>query len=152
MQLLANAHRELIINGHRHTNFAEEDRPIEWGTGEDLVEIKVGQDGTMYGQSIPMLGNSLMIRLSPTSPSCQWWIRENEYRKQALINKQPHRVYSGTDADPVQGRTMRGEGGVLLQCPDFLEPGQTFEVQLQFERTIPNVDGAKFDSLLDTAI
>ena len=148
MQILPNAHIECIINGHRITGLAEEDRPYEFAAGEDLIETQVGADGGVYATSKPMFGGEFTIRLQPTSPSTQWFIRQKEAWKQSLINSTATVIYEGSYADPAQGRSARMEGGVLQKCPDINEPGQSFEVVLYFERIVVNVDGAIFLPIL----
>ena len=150
-QLLSNAHIECIINGHRFTGLADEDRPYEFPGGDDLFNESMGQDGGLYGSSTPRLGGDMTFRLAPTSPTAQWAIGENEARKSAIINGEPFRYYSGTLADPVQGRSARMDGGILKRVPTMVEPGQTFEIVIAFERITSNVDGAQFNAPLVTA-
>lgn len=144
MQTLNNAHIECIINGHRVTGLADEDRPFEFQTGEDMADISYGPDGGMYGTNNAMFGGTFTVRVQPASPTAQWGMKEKESWKQALLNGEATTVFNGSYADPVQGRNARMEGGILLQCPDMSEPGQTFEIVFQFERIITNVDAATF--------
>ena len=142
MQIQSNANKVVMLNGHTFTSIADEDRPYEFGSGDDLYNINMGSDGGLYVTANPMLGGEFTIRLGPHSPSAKWAILENEYRKQAIINKTKHRLYTGTYSDPAYGGNVTLRGGVLFRCPDFIEPGQTFEVTFFFQRIIGLPEGS----------
>ncbi len=140
----SNANRQLIINGHRHVGFADEDRPIEYPSGEDMADLSYGPDGGQYGTSTVMFGGEVTIRLEPSSPSAQFWMKEKQMWKQAHIDGSAITTYQGSDNDPVFGVSARLVNGLLMRCPDMSEPGVTFEVVLAFERIIGNPDAGKF--------
>ena len=143
-QILSNAHIECIINGHRMVGLADEDRPFEFPSGEDMVDVSTGPDGGVYGTNTAMFGGPFTVRVQPSSPTAQWFMQEKESWRQDLINGTATRVYSGSYSDPVQGRSARFEGGFLQNVPDMSEPGVTYESVVYFERIITNVDGASF--------
>ena len=149
-QILSNAHIECIFNGHRIEGLADEDRPFEFPSPEDMVDIQVGADGGVYGMSVVQFGGPFIVRLAPNSPSAAWAITKREAWKQAQINGEAIETFSGTYADPVQGRQVTFEGGVMLRCPDMVEPGQTFEFAFYFERMIPNTEAGKWLAPLAT--
>ena len=150
-QVLSRAQINLVVNGHLVEGYADEDRPVEFPTGDDMAEVSVGADGGVYGTSVPMFGGPVAIRLQPASPSCQWFCNEKERWKQDNIHGRPVTVYEGTYFDPAQGRSATLEGGILQQCPDISEPGQTFEVVIYFERITPDLDSANFAPTLTSA-
>ena len=135
--ILSNAHIEFIVNGFRWVGLPEEDRPFEFPGGEDFFDLSTGADGGTYGTTTPMLGGLFIARAEPNSPSVAWALGENAYRKQAVINRTAFRIYEATYNDVVQGRTANMQGGLLQQCPDMSEPGQTFEVGFYFDLITP---------------
>ena len=143
-QLLSNAHINLIINGHRFSGFADEDRPVEFPGGEDFFTLSTGPDGALYGMAIPMFGGPITVRLEPSSPSVQWAVQQNNMRKNALKSGDPFTIYDGSYSDPAQGRSARVAGGVFMQCPEMPEANVTFEIQFHFEEIFSNVDGGTF--------
>ena len=150
-QILSHAHVDVVLDGHNFIGWADEDQPVEFDTGEDQVEISIGADGGMYGTSTAMFGSQLTFRMAPTSPTTQWLVARKEEHKQNQINGNAIRIFNGTYSDPVQGRSARMEGGVLMNCPDLPVPGQTFEATFQFERVVGNADGAVFRRPLSNA-
>lgn len=143
-QILSHAHVEVIINGHRFTGWADEDRPVEFPNGDDMVDVKMGRDGGLYGSNIPMFGGTMKFKLAPSSPTAQWGILQKEMWKQAQINGTPTKVYEGSYSDPSQGRAASFQGGFLQAAPDMSEPGQTYEIAIQFERITSSVESARF--------
>ena len=143
-QILSHSHINVVINGHPFTGWADEERPVEFPSGENMVEVKVGRDGGVYGSNIPMFGGEVKFKLAPTSPTTQWAIIQKEAWKQAQINGTPTTVYEGTYMDASQGRTVRLEGGFLQMVPDISEPGQTFEMTIYFERITASVEASRF--------
>ena len=153
--ILSWAHISMVLTSHRnegeqHTvdGFADEDRPIEFPSSDDMADLTFGHDGALYGTAVPMYGGEVTIRLNPTSPSTQWFIDEREAWKQANLTGgiDPIPTYSGTYTDSSQNRTVRMEGGVMLRCPHINEPGVTFEVVIVFEQIVSSVGGAYFGS------
>ena len=144
VQILNHAHVSTVLNGHRFTGWANEDRPVEFPTGDDMVNFELGKDGGVYGDNVPMFGGKIIFRMAPTSPTAQWAVQQKENWKQAQINQTETTIYEGVYSDPIQGRSARLEGGFFVQCPDMIEPGQTFEIHVYFERITGNADGAKF--------
>ena len=145
MQQLSNAHVKVIVNGNRMTGLAAEDRPYEFPSAEDMMDVSVGADGGVYASSVPMYGGPFTMRFEPSSPSVQYWINEKEANKQAQINGTEIPGYESSYSDPEQGRAATMEGGFLMSCPDMSEPGQTFEVVVYYARITPDVDGAVFE-------
>ena len=150
MQLQSNAQRVLIINDHRFTGYASEDRPIEYPSGTDRTNIELGQDGAHYGTTIPEFGGLLMIRLQPTSPSVQWCIQQILAFDEAIINGEPLTFYQGSESVPSEGTSWQLEGGSIKRIPYRNEPGQTFEAVFDFERIIPTVAAGRFNPHLTT--
>lgn len=149
-QLRANAHRVLNIGGHEFVGFADEDRPIEYGEGEDLFELQSGPDGGLYGSDSGKLMRTLTVRLAPTSPSVQWLIEMNEMRKNTIREGDGEiPIFNGTDEDTVVGISAELKQGVLSSCPDMPEPGQTFEAMFTFEDIVSSVDGGTFTAPLE---
>lgn len=143
MQTRSHAHLEVTINGHEVVGWAEDDPPYEFEE-EDLVETKRGQDGGLYGLSMPHLGGDITLKLSPTSPTTQWAIQQKQEFKTAEKDKAAQTVYEGTFNDPVAGVNMNLAGGVFVNCPSFPTAGQTFEVMFRFEEFTSEVDGGTF--------
>lgn len=150
-QILSNAHIEHIINGHRVEGLADEDRPIEFPGDQDMADLSTGQDGGLYGMSNPMLGGPITYRVSPTSPTARWAIQEKQSWRNAIKNGSAITIYEASHSDPVQGRTASLKGGVLLRCPDMVEPGQTFEFVIHYEEIIPALEGATFRAPLSSS-
>ena len=149
MQLLSHAHIDLRLNGHRFNGWAEDDPPYEWEI-EDAVEFKEGQDGGLYGVSMPRLGGVLRLKLAPTSPSTQWCIQQEQLRKNALKQRTRLRTYAGTFADPVQGISYGLSGGAILMFPPTLVAGLTYEPAIRFEEITSEVDGGIFHAPLSS--
>ena len=149
-QILSHAHIELEIGGHTFLGYADEDRPVEFDGGADRISTSVGKDGGLYGVDEAMLGGDITIRLAPTSPSAQWCITENQMRKDTVMaGGDATPIYDGSYNDNSQGRAAELLGGVLVACPDMVEPGVTFEVMFRFEQIISSVDGATFTAPRD---
>ena len=151
MQLQSNAHRVLIINGHRFTGYASDDRTIEYPS-EELVSIELGQDGAHYGMTIPQFGGVITIRLQPTSPSVQWCILERQALDEAKINGEALRTYEGTETVAAESTSWVLEGGYISQLPQRNETGQTYEAMFGFERIISDVEAGRFNPLLATPV
>ena len=150
-QFLSHAHIEFEVGGHTFVGYADEDRPIEFDGGADRISTSVGKDGGLYGVDEAMLGGDITVRLSPTSPSAQWCIMENQMRKDGLAEGGATPIYDGSYNDSAQGRSAELLGGVLVTCPDMVEPGVTFEVMFRFEQIISSVDGATFTAPRENA-
>ena len=146
-QLKSHRHIELVLNGHRFTGWSDDDPPYEFEY-EDSIETKTGQDGGLYGSSKPNFGATLTFKLSPTSPSCQWAMQQEQLRKNSVKDNTVLRVYSGTFSDPVQGVSWRLEGGFIMKFPAINIANQTYEGSVMFEELIANVDGGRFSSPL----
>ena len=152
MQLLSNAHREATINGEPVEKLADVDRPIEYTMGgDDRFNLKTGRDGGMYGEYLGQLGDMVMYRVEPTSPTAQRMIIVNEMNKMAGMEGSEFVTMEGTDDDPVQGRTTQLMGGLLQQCPTQIEPGVDFEFGIKYEQVVSDVEGATFMPLLESA-
>ncbi len=153
-QILNNLHIDLIIDGaHRVQGLADDDRPYEFGDpGERFTITRSKNDGGMYGMSNNVFGGPFTIRLSPTSPSAQWFIARNEEQKDNQLQSRPTRIFNATLSDRVQGRFSTMKGGLLNMCPDQVEPNQTFEVQFVFQLIRTNNAGARFDAPLSNSL
>ena len=149
-QLFSHSHLEHIIDGHRVTRMADEERPIEFSDGSDLLEIKRGKDGGMYGVSNAMFGGPVTYRMDPASPTTQFFIKLRQEQKENERTGRIQRILRATHVDTSQGRSCVCEGGMLQKCPDMSEPGVTFEAMVEYERIVSNVDGAIFQPLLET--
>ena len=115
-QLRSHAHIELMLNGHRFVGWAEDDPPYEFEY-EDASELKRGQDGGMYGLSMPSFGGILTIKLQPASPTAQWCIQQEQIRKNLQKSKAQSRIYRGTLSDPAVGITAELAGGSSFNFP-----------------------------------
>ena len=152
MQLLSNAHRNATLNGEPVQKLADVDRPIEYASGgDDRFNLKRGRDGGLYGEALAMLGGGVTYRFDPSSPNVQQLIILNDMTKLAMEEGTEIPVIEGTDDDEAHGRTTQLMGGVLQNCPDQLEPGVDFEATIVYERIIPDVEGATFMPVLESA-
>ena len=149
-QLLSAAHIETIINGHRFQGISDDERPYEFPSDQELVEVKMGVDGGVYGMTKPHFGGPFKIKLEPTSPSVQWCIQQRRLFDRAIEEGTPHVYYSGSYRDIAQGRSAVLSGGFLLTANQMAEQGQIYEITFQFEKIVPNVDGAQFVPTLST--
>ena len=146
-QLLAHAHRELILNGFRiNDGWADNDPPIDFEF-EDAIEEKTGQDGGSYGLSKPSLGCIMTIFLQPNAPGTQWCINQEQMRKNSLRQRTALRIYAGIYTDPAQNVTYRVEGGVIKMFPAVQIPNKTYEAKMKFELIESLVDGGVFHPL-----
>ena len=144
MQILNNSHIECIINGHTIEGWASDDPPWEVEQ-DDATTAEKGADGGLYVSGMPELGGTLMLKLSPSSPSTQWAIQQEQMRKNSHKDKSALIVYSGTLSDPVQGVSHDFAGGVIMNFPAVRPAaGQTYEAKLMFEEITSNVDGGTF--------
>lgn len=135
---LSYLHSVLIINGERVTGFSEDDVPVEL-PDIDLSEAIFGQDGTMYTSGTAIIGGEVMVRLLPTSPAIPRFLRfHSEIQQGARID------FEGSWADPDLGYSTLMQGGVLRVCPPGISPNKTFEMTFDFEKLIPQFDGARF--------
>ena len=153
-QIISNAHLDIVIDGsHRVVGYADEDRPYEFGGGEDMFNLQRSQsDGGLYGTANAgnILGGPFTLRLQPTSPTAQWLIARKQELKRALQDRGDIRYHAITLKDQVQGRSTRMEGCVLQACPDQVEANQTFEVMFECELIESNNDGATFRPPFDS--
>ena len=149
MQLLSHAHVECILNGFRFTGWAEDDPPYSWEY-EDSSERKKGQDGGLYGMSMPAFGGVFQFMMDPSSPVAQWAMQQEQMRKNSHLNRSRLRVYSGTFSDSVQGVSWRLEGGVIVNFPATRVPGVSYEGSLEFELITAQVDGGVFNAPLSS--
>ena len=148
-QLKSHRHVECVLNGHRITGWSDDDPPYEFEY-EDSIEIKRGQDGGLYGSSMPNFGGKFTIKLDPTSPSAQWCMQQEQLRKNAMKNNTAIRTYSGTFSDPVQGVSWRLEGGFIMKFPSTSIANTSYEAMLEFEEITANVDGGTFHAPLNS--
>ena len=140
--ILDHAHREIIINGHRIVDFADEQRPAEWSTGEELYNAIRGKTGALQVSSNGVLGSGLTIRVLASSDSAKWAVGELQAYKRAVKDGTEHTTYQGSDSDPVEGTFTRMEGGILMACPPKREPDTTFEFSFLFETVDTTEDGS----------
>ena len=144
--ILDHAHRDIIINGHRVVGFADEQRPAEWSTGEELYNAIRGKTGALQVSSNGVVGRGLTLRVLGTSDTAKWGIGQLQAYHRAVKDGTQHIIYKGTDADAVEGSSLRMEGGVLMDCPVKREPDTTFEFSFLFEEVVPNDDGSTTSS------
>ena len=144
MQLLSHAHIECIISGHRIEGWASDDPPYDLENAGDAIEVQEGQDGGLYGNSLPALGGIFRFRVTPASPTAQWAMREEQTRKNNIKDKNPVRVYEMTLTDPVQGRSATCAGMVIMNFPPFSQANQTYEGVMRVEEIITDVDSGTF--------
>ena len=149
MQLLSHAHIDCLMNGHRFTGWAEDDPPYSWEY-EDAVEMTEGQDGGLYGVSMPRFGGTYNFMVEPSSPTCQWAMQQEQMRKNAHLNRSALRIYSGVFSDPVQGVSWRMEGGVIVQLPATRVANLSYEGSIRFELITAQVDGGIFHAPLSS--
>ena len=149
-QVLANAHIEHLINGHRVRGLADEERPIEFPGDQDMADLQVGQDGGLYGMTSPMFGGEIIYRVEPTSPTAQWAVQQKQLWKDAVQGGKALTIYNATHANSVAGWSASLDGGILLRCPDIVEAGQTFEFVIRYEQITSNVDGGIFSEPLSS--
>ena len=142
-QLLSQSHIECIINGHRFTNWANEDPPYDFEE-EDAIETETGSDGGLYVHGMPKFGAIFVFKMFPSSPTTQWAIQQEQLRKNAYKNRTAVKVYEGTLTNSVQGVSFSMAGGYILNFPATLVPNKTYEGRIQFEEIISNVDGGVF--------
>ena len=132
-----------MLNGHRFVGWAEDDPPYEFEY-EDASELKRGQDGGLYGMSMPSFGGILTIKLQPSSPTTQWCIQQEQIRKNLMKSKAQDRIYRGTISDPAVGITAELSGGIIVQLPAWPIGNQTYEGRFDFEEITSQVDGGTF--------
>ena len=132
-------HRHIIclINGHRVQGWADEDVPVEFPKDE-LNNITRGRDGSLYGTDTGNVGGRVTFRVAPTSPSAHWFIKQWEKRVRG-----ERIIYEGSYGDTEQGNSVSFAGGILVQAPPMIEPGQTYEAILEFEEIHSDIDGAQ---------
>ena len=151
-QIFSNAHIDCVIDGHRVEGLADEERPFDFGDGDDRFNIvRSRNDGGMYASANARVGGPFTLRLAPTSPTAAWLIERNEEQKRAQREGQAIRIFEITFSDSVQGRETRMEGCLLQKCPDQVEAGITFEVMFECEIIETNNDGARFTAPLTSA-
>ena len=90
-QILSNAHISLILNGKTISGFADEERPVEFPATDDLIDVKYGNDGSMYGMTKPMYGGEITIRLAPSSEATAWFVKERIKLKMRKLTVIPFR-------------------------------------------------------------
>ena len=133
MQILSNSNIECIINGHTFNGWADEDPPWEFEQ-DDAAEIFDGADGGMYASGMTRLGGTFRFKMSPSSPTTQWAIQQEQMRKNAHKEKAALVVYSGTLSDNLQGVSHDLAGGVIMNFPSVRPAaGQTYEGMIRFE-------------------
>lgn len=128
----------LEINGHRVTGYASDEPPFDPETVQ-WIEDEFGPDGTLYGRLTGRRGGSVMLKLQPTSPSTQFFLRDV-----ARIQNRERVFYEGSIGDPVLDFSVELKGGMMRSSHPFSVPGKTFEIEFVFEEIIPNYDNASF--------
>lgn len=130
---------QLIINGVRISEFSSDARPVEFPS-IPLYEIEFGKDGGTYGMHTARRGGPVMIRLSPTSPNTADFMRWA-----AEIANGNHIDFEGSFIDQEHNFSTLMIGGVLEECPASVEPGQTFEVKMNFAALERQYDAARMN-------
>ena len=141
VDVISRAHIDYQVNGHRHTGFSGDPRPVEFPTGDDLVEIELGSDGTPYGMTVPMFGGPVTARLHPSSPTTLWWMSEKQQWKYDNLRGRRLTIYNGSYQDAATGVKATLRGGTILNVPDMREPGQTYEAVIYYAFIAVEIDG-----------
>lgn len=143
MQLRSHNDIECIINGHRFVGWSGDDPPYDFEI-EEASERTRGHDGALYGLSRPAYGLVATFKMSPSSPTTRWAIREEQLRKNNERQGRPLRVYRGSFRDTGANMAMTFEGGIIVQIPPWSKANETFEFMLEFELVTSEVDGGIF--------
>ena len=129
----------LILNGERITEFADEDPPVELGE-RTTMETTRGMDGALYGRGTNQLGVTLTVKLLPTAKQVKKWM-------EVVARSLNHEfiVFRGSYSDPRLGYVYHLEGGFLVSHSSGIgTPGVTAEFVFDFERVIPDYANARF--------
>ena len=137
------AHIQVILNGHVFSAWADEDPPYDFEFEESSDRTR-GRDGGLYVLGLPMFGGMFTFKMMADSPTAQWAVQQEQFRKDAHLMGNPLRGYSGTIVDNAAGTNSRLEGGVIVIFPAVIIPGQVYEGSLDFEQIASNVDGGRF--------
>ena len=151
MYLPAHAHVDLLLNGHRVVGWAEDDPPYDWDY-EESSQRKRGQDGTLYGLSLPAFGGTFRGMLQPGSPSTRWCIQQEQLRKNAIKDRMRPRVFGGSFSDPAFGLSYTLSGGIIVIFPATMVANRSYEFSIEFEEITSSVDGAVFQPPLASDI
>ena len=111
---------------------------------EELVRLKRGADGGVYGVDLAMFGGNVIFRMAPTSPGAKAFMQWRAMHDQATLGGSPQMVFAGSYSDTFQGRSARLAGGVLISAPAMSVPDVTYEGTIYFDRIIGIVEGADF--------
>ena len=141
VDIISRAHIQYTVNGHFHTGFAKEDRPVEFPSDDDLVEIELGADGTPYGTSVPMFGGPVVVRLHPSSPSTTFWMKEKQTWKYDQLQGRRLTIYNSSYQDASTGVKATLRGGTIMKVPDIREPGITYEAVIYYAFIAVEVNG-----------
>ena len=105
-QILSHLHTNVILLNTRITGFAEEEQPVEF-PAEELLSLKRGADGGVYGVDNAMFGGLVIFRLAPTGPGAKAFIQWRAMNDQATRNGTPKMIFEGSYSDTFQGRSAR---------------------------------------------
>ncbi|MBF2753946.1 MAG: hypothetical protein ISN29_01620 [Gammaproteobacteria bacterium AqS3] len=142
MFLPSHAHVECILNGHRITEWADNDPPYSLEFNEQ-VHVYHGHDGALYPMSSSDLGGSLSFYVVPHSKDSQWLLDREKERQKNIITREPGTEFNGILQDVVTGIKVSLERGFLISTSKFPSAGQPFEATFTFERMIPEYESTR---------
>ena len=136
---LSHRHQKLVLNGDLVTGLSDDDPPV------DIPQIEVakatfGADGTMYAVGTAMAGGEVTVKLLPVSPQVATWMQLF-----AQIQRGAKIIWNGTYEDFELGYGCKLIGGVLLEAPPNIVPGQNAEFKFSFEQLVPEFATAQFE-------
>ena len=121
----------LIVNGHRFSDLADEDPPVEFPTNP-VIDIKVGPSGRHYRRDTNERGGMVKVKVFPDSTDVDVLLR---WREQALADSLDI-PFSGSYYSAKRRKTTQMSGGSFVSSPSAAVPGQTFEATFDFERIV----------------
>ena len=128
----------LIWDGERVTEFADEDPPVEFEP-MTLGETTRGMDGAMYIRGTNQVGTRMTVKLLPTAKQVKKWMLEH-----ARIQNGDWLRHRGSYGDPRLGTSTQIEGAYMVGAPAAIPPGVTAEFIFECERVIPDYANARF--------
>ena len=76
------AHIKVILNGFSFSGWADEDPPYDIDQEESSDRTR-GRDGGMYVLGLPMFGGMFTFKMMADSPTAQWSVQQEQFRKDA---------------------------------------------------------------------
>ena len=112
-------YRELIIDGHRSTGLADDERPLEFGNPV-LATFTTGASGAMSAMATGNIGSPLTAKYQPDSETVRWWLL-----RRAEWLRGMRRVMDGIYTDSGLDITLALHGIVIESIPPIMEPEST---------------------------